>query len=53
MGGRGDNLPTVRAPLEALDPNRAESLSLPLPAASTVLPYQERCWTAQGSPRKG
>lgn len=37
---------------KAVDPKREESLSLSLPAASTVLPYQARRQATQGSPQE-
>lgn len=52
-GSGGTTFPKGGPHWEAVGPKREESLGLPLPAASTVLPYQARRQTAQGSPRKG
>lgn len=53
MGGSGRTIFPKGGPhWEAVDPKGEESLSLPLPAASTVLPYQARRQAAQGSPQE-
>lgn len=51
-GSGGTTFPKGGPHWEAVDPKREESLGLPLPAASTALPYQARRQTAQGSPQE-